>query len=218
MHLNTTEIPIGFGIVCSWSSIPFLIFFYKTLCLSLICFVLYIFSKIIASIYFNETIVTFMLPHDTGFMWGVLKPSIVARAYGPCTRRTLGLAHVAVEISQTDRQISLKISVVVNHRYSHYKSVWTFLDIADYERQPFITGRQNGVAANQNRISHTRPAIATIDLKLLKCHIIAAVGLVTQEARASKPWYLTIGWPEYSGPSTGRFNRFYYNYSVILMP
>ena len=87
---------------------------------------------------------------------------------------------VAVGISRTDQQISLKISVAVSYQYSHYVSVWTLWSIIDitiglitfkkqyhllwirpgpgpdcavtgYERQLVITGRQNCVTATRNR-------------------------------------------------------------------
>ena len=66
-------------------------------------------------------------------MWGVLKPSVVARAYGPCnpgTPRTQGLAQLPSGYSEPISKFHWKL-VSVNYWYNHYKSIWTFRSIID---------------------------------------------------------------------------------------
>ena len=54
-------------------------------------------------------------PIMLGSMWGVLKPSVAARACGSCTRVTLKPSPV-VGMPRTDGQILLKISIAINYR------------------------------------------------------------------------------------------------------
>ena len=63
-------------------------------------------------------------------MWGVFKPSVIVRIRSMQWKRS-GIRPVAVGISRTSGQISLKISVAMNDRYSHHKSVWAFRSIID---------------------------------------------------------------------------------------
>ena len=57
-----------------------------------------------------------------GSMWGVLKPSVVAHAYGPCNR---GTQWRLPSVFRTDRQNSIKFSGV-NYQYGQSKSVGAF--------------------------------------------------------------------------------------------
>ena len=137
MHLGTVKIAIDFGFDWPRTSASFLI--------SKLVFLLNFASLIHLCRFdlFSGTIASethrwlSSHPKIVGSMWGVFKPSVLVRIRSMQWKKS-GIHPVAVGISRTSGQISLKISVAMNDQYYRHwiravtESEWLWTATSDY--------------------------------------------------------------------------------------